>query len=78
MSKPTKGDRWLARVALVDGQVSALMEHFESVQIIVTTYDDDGTFLISRGGGNYFARIGSVGAWMDKQCAAPAEDDEDE
>lgn len=45
-------------VALLDFHVSALMEHYDSVQIMVTRSDHTGTEDFMRGGGNWYARQG--------------------
>lgn len=49
-------------VQRVTEAVHNLMEHFDSVQIIVTRYDCDSkdTASISRGVGNWSARYGSM------------------
>jgi len=45
-----------------------LAEHFDTVQIITTRLDpeEEGTFIIDHGEGNWFARYGSVMAWLRK------------
>lgn len=47
--------------------VNTLTEHFDSVQIICTRYDpatEGGTVTVDEGGGNWFARVGSVKRWL--------------
>lgn len=43
---------------LVQRHIDALMEHFEAVQIMVSSTVPDGTSNIFKGGGNWFARQG--------------------
>lgn len=55
-------------VAIVDGAVAALMEHFDTVQVFVTRYTGvEGTVNINTGSGNWFARRGQVEAWLVKE-----------
>jgi len=50
---------------LADQHLAQLMEHFDHVQIIASWASDSGdTMHISRGRGNWFARIGQCRAWM--------------
>jgi hypothetical protein len=42
-----------------------LMEHFDSVQIVVTKDERSQTRLAAFGAGNMFARMGSVRDWLD-------------
>ena len=63
----TEREAWKKRV---DDAVAMLGEHFDSVHITVThdmgTGDKEasGTFFYSSGGGNWFARYGSVMHWL--------------
>lgn len=50
---------------LVESAVSRLIEHFDSVRIIVTKNSLDGTIMISRGDGNFYAQIGSTQDWLE-------------
>jgi hypothetical protein len=43
---------------IVQHHVTALMEHFDSVQIFGSVVTDRGTEFIKLGGGNWFARQG--------------------
>jgi hypothetical protein len=50
--------------------VNGLIEHFDTVQIFATRHESgtlDGTVAASRGGGNWYARIGHVKEWI-LQC----------
>ena len=50
-------------IKTVDAHIDQLMEHFDSVQIMVTRHmptELDGTVQISRGAGNWYARYGQV------------------
>jgi regulator of sigma D len=44
-----------------------LMEHFDTVQIVVTRHNrlDETTDMMSRGRGNLYARVSSVDAWLE-------------
>lgn len=46
--------------ALLQAKVDSLMEHFDSVQILVSfrSPKDGGTAYLARGGGNWYARQG--------------------
>lgn len=53
------------RVKLVLQHCTALMEHFDTVQIVVTSHSaEEGTGSITLGGGNVFARMASVREWL--------------
>lgn len=52
---------------LVESEVARLIEHFDSVRIIVTKNSHEGTQMITRGDGNYYAQIGSVRDWIEAQ-----------
>lgn len=55
---------------IVDDAASKLGEHFQSVRIFVTRNSEDGepnTIAIDSGGGNFYAQIGQVRAWLDIQ-----------
>lgn len=52
----------------VSNQALLLTEHFDSVQIIVTVRNEDGTTgLFAVGNGNIYARYGSVRDWLRDQ-----------
>jgi hypothetical protein len=63
-----------------------LMEHFDSVSIVVTSYDPKRKYTHGRylGQGNYHARFGALFAWVEgqralmSQCSGDDEDDEDD
>lgn len=49
-----------------------LSEHFDTVQIFTTRHEpvtESGTLEYSHGIGNYYARIGQIGMWVEKQKA---------
>lgn len=60
--------------ALIDKAIADLMKHFDDVQIFVTRLDDGVTMACTRGAGNYYARVGHIGEWMNQ----PTETLEDE
>lgn len=51
---------------LVDDHVAKLLEHFDSVTILVTSHDGDAgeTSGYVGGGGDYYARIGKANEWL--------------
>ncbi len=50
---------------ILTSHCAQLTEHFDSVQIIATSRDDEGnTTLHVMGLGNWYARFGSVQAWV--------------
>lgn len=56
------------------------MEHFDTVQIIVTKHDShrDMTNLIASGAGNFYARMSSANEWLvSSQVSRPAEEDDE-
>lgn len=54
------------QAALVDRHVEDLREHFQVVQILCSSENEDGgTLRIFRGRGNWFARIGMVREFVD-------------
>jgi hypothetical protein len=42
-------------LAFVDFHISALLEHFDAVQILASRSDHEGTHDVMRGGGNWYA-----------------------
>lgn len=52
--------------------VANLGEHFDTVQVFVTKMRDDGrsTIRMEWGAGNWFARYGHVGYWMEREKEA--------
>lgn len=56
--------------AIVDAKVSSLMEHFDSVQILVSYITPKGTHIITRGGGNWYARQGMAHEFIASDRAA--------
>lgn len=51
--------------AILERHCTQIMEHFDSVQIICTKDERNVTRTASFGGGNMFARLGSVRSWLD-------------
>lgn len=49
---------------LLSDAANKLIEHFDSVQIIATSYENDGTTLTHSGRGNLYARRASVRRWL--------------
>ena len=64
-------------VALEDA-VARLVEWSDSVQIFVTWQEDGETNSASVGGGNTFATLALVTAWLRMQAAIPLEETDDE
>lgn len=55
-------------LALLDKHCSQIGEHFETVQIFVTSFDpNEGTKNASWGSGNWFARYGQIKSWLEKK-----------
>lgn len=51
--------------------IATLMEHFDTVQVVVTRRANDGTIIAAEDSGNFYARVGSVHRWLtmeDEQC----------
>ena len=59
---PSEDDRRADTEKRVDQALDRLIEHFDTVQIIVTQVDpvDGGTVYCSRGKGNWYARVGAA------------------
>ena len=54
----------------VDKALRALGEHFDALSVIGTFVDDDGqTHCLSRGVGNWYARVGACQEFLDKDQA---------
>lgn len=51
---------------IVEDAASALGEHFEAVQILVSNSDSEGTGGVSRGVGNFYARLGMAHEFIEK------------
>lgn len=56
--------------ALVERHVAALAEHFEAVQILVSTHGGEATDYVFRGGGNAFARRGMAQVFLEQDVAS--------
>jgi hypothetical protein len=54
-----RGDQLLAAC------LTTLINHFDSVRIVVTSHESDKSEMRSVGAGNLFAQRGSVEAWLD-------------
>lgn len=50
---------------IVEDAALALGEHFEAVQILVSNCDSDGTAVMRRGVGNFYARVGMAQEFID-------------
>lgn len=66
-TKPTPDDLQ----KLLDNHCAALMEHFDSVTILVTAHDgaSEETSSYESSGGNIYARLGKVHEWLAVQDA---------
>jgi 5'(3')-deoxyribonucleotidase len=51
-------------VEMIDKHVRELGEHFDSVQIMITTKHNDSTRCFQRGCGDWYARFGNAKAWV--------------
>lgn len=53
-------------VELLESHAARLMEHFDSVQIVATRFSGESqeTDVFRAGGGNYYARLGSMKEWL--------------
>lgn len=53
-------------LAMLDKAIETLGEHFDSVQLFVSRYEDGdtGTVSVQKGIGNWFSRYGQVKAWV--------------
>ena len=58
----------------IQKHVDALMEHFDTVQIFVTRYENEGTTHLRHGSGNVFARRGQIAEWLTKETARDDEE----
>ena len=63
------GEESTEREKILKQALDTLGEHFDTVQIFVTSHesDDDGTYNGVVGHGNYFARYGLVHEWMTRK-----------
>lgn len=54
---------------ILRSHAAQLMEHFDSVQIVVTRFDSDvqQTFKGNQGCGNWYANFGAVKEWLEEQ-----------
>lgn len=54
----------------LEHKCAEIMEHVDSVQIVVTVHNkvDNSTSLISNGKGNIYSRIGACEDWINKQA----------
>lgn len=58
-------------IALVEQIVNRLGENFDAVQILCSRANADGnTEILSRGNGNYFARVGMCREFLENDSAA--------
>lgn len=61
-------------VALVHRKVAELAEHYEAVQVLVSTYERGKTCFMFAGSGNEFARRGMAQEWLEMTTESePAE-----
>lgn len=62
-------DEKLGLQKLVQQKESELAEHFESVQIMVTRHvgEEENTFSLEVGRGNFYTRLGHVHEWLSMQ-----------
>lgn len=54
---------------LVENAAAALGEQFDTVQILTSNSDGDGTRCIKRGVGNFYARLGMAKEMLDEDQA---------
>lgn len=61
---------------LLSWHCGRLIEHFDSVQIVCTkSHGSNGTAHVTWGMGNWYARFGSVAAWMKHQSESLTDSD---
>lgn len=65
---------------LLENHANQLMEHFDTVQIFATRNcpSEGGTVDCQMGKGNWFARYGQIGLWLDRQIVEHTESDKEE
>jgi hypothetical protein len=61
---------------IVNRALDQLMLHFDSAQVFVTRQDGDNTVGGSFGRGNWYARKGQVGEWLENGGAMHIGDDD--
>jgi hypothetical protein len=62
----------------VEGIVTELLKHFDTVQIFVTRQEPDAhTVAVSIGRGNWYARYGQVAAWWENGGAMEKGEEEE-
>ena len=57
-------------VKVLNRAINDLSEHFDTVQVFVTKHEpaeENGTIEYNGGIGNFYARFGHVGMWVDEQ-----------
>ena len=67
---------------VLDKHCNSLMEHFDTVQIVVTRHLKDGTRMANYGAGNLYARLASAREWLNRmdmsvEMSMYEEDDQD-
>lgn len=66
------------RKAVVEKAAQMLSEHWDNVQILCSTVEDDETFRVRSGRGNMYARLGQAQEWIDWTKAQTEKDAVDE
>lgn len=66
-AKPTPSFDPDKRPDLIEAHANMLARHFDSVQIICTRHDADGSNIYAGGRGNWFARAGSIREWLTRE-----------
>ena len=74
-----------AEKKLIEGALTTLGDHFDSVHIFCTRYEPEtkvgGTSAINKGVGNWFARYGQIREWLicqDEEARLSQKQDRDE
>jgi hypothetical protein len=56
---------------ILQRHVSNMSEHFDAIQVLVTWFEGDGvTRALSKGSGNYYARVGMAKEFVVREDAA--------
>jgi len=76
MSADTKDRPAPSQGEILSACVQTLIEHFDSVRIVVTEHSTNETKMISLGAGNLYAQRGSVEEWLDSVLPQEQEDEE--
>ena len=60
----------------VEAAITQLTKHFDTVQVFVTRVEGQQTLAFANGVGNWYARYGQVGEWLENGGAMHLEETE--